>query len=368
VLLALALAERGFDVGAIGLLVGAGLAGSAVATALVAWRGDRLDARTALLVATAFTALGYFAVASLRSPTLLGLAAFLGMVNGFGRDRGAAQTLDLSLLANTVTPSDRTRVFSRYTFVQEVAGAVGALGAASPTVLGVSVPAVFLGVAVLSALPLFFYNGLSSEAHAGAALASSPEVKHDPVVRRRVSSLAALTALDSLGGGFLAGSILAYWFFRRFGLAPESLALLFFTARALNAMSYLVAERLARRFGLIRTMVFTHLPSSALLLMVPVVPVAWLAIALFLARESLVQMDVPTRQSYMAAVVPPSARTFVLGVTGVVRSSGWAVGAPLAGLAMSIGLAAPLYLGAGLKILYDLALFRAFQAVRPPEE
>jgi hypothetical protein len=110
------------------------------------------------------------------------------------------------------------------------------------------------------------------------------------------------------------------------------------------------------------------LPSSALLLLVPLVPVAGIAIALFLAREALVQMDVPTRQSYMAAVVPPSARTFVLGITGVVRSGGWALGAPLAGLAMSIGLAVPLYLGAGLKILYDLALFRAFHAVRPPEE
>jgi predicted MFS family arabinose efflux permease len=137
----------------------------------------------------------------------------------------------------------------------------------------------------------------------------------------------------------------------------------------LNALSYLAAERFARRFGLIRTMVFSHLPSSVLLLALPLVASPWAAIALFLAREALVQMDVPTRQSYVAAVVPPDARTFALGVTGIVRSAGWAVGAPLAGLSMgALGIAAPLYAGAVLKIAYDLALFGAFRRVRPPEE
>jgi predicted MFS family arabinose efflux permease len=188
-------------------------------------------------------------------------------------------------------------------------------------------------------------------------------------VRRRLGGLAGLTALDSVGGGFLAGSILSYWFFRRFGLAPETLGVLFFAARALNAASYLAAERFARRFGLVRTMVFTHLPSSGLLLALPLVGSAWAAVALFLAREALVQMDVPTRQSYIAAVVPAGARTFALGVMGVVRSAGWAVGAPLAGFAMgAVGIAAPLYGGAILKILYDVALFGAFRQVRPPEE
>lgn len=369
VLLALALAERGFDVRTIGLVVGAGIAGGAVATAVVAGRGDRLATRAALLLATALAALGYGAVAAVSSPMLLAFAAFIGMVNGFGRDRGPAQTLDLTILADAVSPADRTRAYSRYTFIQEVAGAFGALGAAAPTILHASTHTVFVGIAFVAALPLLIYNGIPTRRVGAATLGAPQDVARDPVVRRRVGSLAALTALDSLGGGFLAGSIIAYWFFRRFGLAPESLGVLFFAARALNAVSYLVAERLARRFGLIRTMVFTHLPSSVLLLMVPLAPAPWAAIALFLAREALVQMDVPTRQSYMAAVVPPGARMFVLGATGVVRSAGWAVGAPLAGLAMSVsGIGSPLFLGAGLKVLYDLALFRAFRQVRPPEE
>ncbi len=377
VLLGLVLAERGFEASIIGVVVGAGLAGGAVATALVAWQGDRLGRRAPLMVATALTVLGYGAVALGPSAALLTLGAFVGMLNGFGRDRGPAQTLDLAVLADAVPPTDRTRVYSRYTFIQDVAGAVGALGAAAPTVLssnadiplGTAYRAVMFGLAVVSTLPLALYGGLHPAITEAEPAGRRDSVPRDPVVRRRVGSLAALTALDSVGGGFLAGAILSYWFFRRFGLAPEALGALFFAARVLNALSYLAAERLARRFGLVRTMVFTHLPSSALLLAVPLVLSPWAAMGLFLAREALVQMDVPTRQSYVAAVTPPAARTFALGLTGVVRSAGWAVGAPLAGLAMSaVGIAAPLYGGAGLKILYDLALFRAFRHVHPPEE
>jgi len=376
VLLGLALAERGFGVQSLGLIVGAGLAGGAVGTALVAWYGDRFGRRAPLMAATALTAAGYGATALALSPALVVVAAFFGMLNGFGRDRGPAQTLDLSVLAGVAADADRTRIYSRYTFIQDVAGAIGALGAALPAVAsaatGITLDAafrlVFAGLALTSLISLILYAGLDVASMGDPADLRSTGPS-DPVVRRRIGSLAGLTALDSVGGGFLAGAILSYWFFRRFGLAPEALGVLFFAARGLNALSYLAAERLARRFGLIRTMVFTHLPSSGLLLALPLVATPWAAITLFLAREALVQMDVPTRQSYVAAVVPPAARTFALGVTGIVRSAGWAVGAPLAGLAMGgLGIAAPLYGGAVLKILYDLALFGAFRHVRPPEE
>lgn len=376
VLLGLALAERGFGAQSLGLVVGAGLAGGAVGTALVAWHGDRLKRRAGLMAATALTVVGYGAVALGPSPALLATTAFFGMLNGFGRDRGPAQTLDLSVLADLAQDADRTRVYSRYTLVQDVAGALGALGAALPAIastatgitLDAAYRALFIGLAVASGVSLILYAGLDT-APMGDAADLRGGMPRDPVVRRRLGSLAALTALDSVGGGFLAGAILSYWFFRRFGLAPEALGAVFFAARGLNALSYLAAERLARRFGLLRTMVFTHLPSSVLLLVLPLVASPWAAIPLFLAREALVQMDVPTRQSYVAAVVAPGARTFALGVTGIVRSAGWAVGAPLAGFAMgALGLAAPLVGGAVLKIAYDLALFGAFRHVRPPEE
>jgi predicted MFS family arabinose efflux permease len=331
--------------------------------------------RGALLATTALTAAGYGAAALAPTPALLVLTALVGMLNGFGRDRGPAQTLDLSVLADLAPDADRTRLFSRYTLVQDVAGAVGALGAGLPSIASaagsVSLDSgyrlAFAGLAAATLVSLLCYRGLRvPPAGRSGALRGLPR---DPVVRRRIGGLAGLTALDSLGGGFLAGSILSYWFFRRFGLAPEALGALFFGARALNALSYLVAERLARRIGLVRTMVFTHLPSSGLLLALPLVGSPWAAVAVFLAREALVQMDVPARQSYIAAVAPPDARTFALGLTGIVRGVGWAVGAPLAGFAMgALGVGAPLYCGAALKIVYDVALFGAFRGIRPPEE
>lgn len=182
--------------------------------------------------------------------------------------------------------------------------------------------------------------------------------------RRRVAGLTGLFTLDSLGGGFLAGSILTYWFFRRFGLTGESLGPLFFAGRVLNALSYGWAAALSRRIGLVRTMVFTHLPSSLVLLGLPLAPTAALAAALFLARESLVQMDVPTRQAYVAAITRPGERTPALGLTALARNVGWAVGPALAGLATAaFGLPAPLVAGAGLKVVYDVALFASFRQI-----
>lgn len=379
VLLGLYLARLDVPPGIVGLIVGAGLAGGAVATLIVAVAGERLGRRRALVIVTTLGALGLGAAALAGSPIGLGVAVFLGMVNGMGRDRGAAQTLEQSVLADEVTDGARTGVFSRYALVQDLAGAVGALASAVPAGLEwlgapAGVPAyraTLLGLATVSLLPAALYAGLGSlGARTGTgATRGGLRVPLSAASRRRVRDLAGLFALDSVGGGFLAGSILSYWFFRQFGLSSQALGLVFFAARGLNAASYLVAERLAGRIGLVRTMVFTHLPSSAVLLVLPFVGHAWLAILLFLLRESLVQMDVPTRQSYVAAVTGPGERTFALGVTGLVRNAGWAVGPPLAGQAMAAwGLGAPLVLGALTKMVYDLALYGAFRRIRPPEE
>ena len=379
VLLGLYLGQLGLDAWALGLVVGAGLAGLAAGTTAVAFLGDRLGRRRTLVATTLLSAAGLVAVALAGTPVPLGLAAFLGMVNGMGRDRGPAQTLEQSLLADGVTDRARTRVFTRYALGQDIAGACGALAAALPAVLegalGLSPLAatrwtlVGAAAALLASLPLYF--ALPRDEPRGTPVAPGPwwRIPLSPEGRRRVGGLAGLFALDSLGGGFLAGSIITFWFFRRFGLAGDVLGPVFFTARLLNAGSYVAAEWLATRIGLVRTMVFTHLPSSVVLCALPLVPAAAPAIALFLLREALVQMDVPTRQSYVAAVTAPGERTFALGVTGVVRNAGWAFGPPLGGLAMSAaGLGAPLVIGAGLKIVYDVALFASFRHVRAPEE
>lgn len=231
--------RRAREIRSLGLIVSAGLAGGAVGTALVAWYGDRRARWGLLMAATGLTAAGYAAVALAPSPGLLVVAAFLGMLNGFGRDRGPAQTLDLSVLASVSGDADRTRLYSRYTLIQDVAGAVGALGAALPAVataatdmtLDAAYRAAFTGLAVLSGVSVILYAGLSTPLATQAADLRGG-MPRDPVVRRRLGSLAALTALDGIGGGFLAGTILSYWFFRRFGFAPEALGVLFFAARA----------------------------------------------------------------------------------------------------------------------------------------
>ncbi|MBI2404512.1 MAG: MFS transporter [Gemmatimonadetes bacterium] len=379
VLLGLYLAEMGSGAAELGVIVGAGLAGMALGTTWVAWHGDRVGRWPTLIAATVLSGLGLVGLAAFEAGPLLPAIAFAGMLNGMGRDRGPAQTLEQSILADAVPGANRTAVFARYALAQDVAGALGSLAAGAPKLLEALWslgPAsayrwTFAGAAAVALLPVAIYARLAvpEQGPAGVTHASGRFAPLSPGARRRVGGLSALFALDSLGGGLLAGSIVSYWFFRRFNVAGDVLGPVFFAARALNALSYLAADGLARRIGLVRTMVFTHLPSSALLIVLPLVPSAPWAILLFLAREALVQMDVPTRQSYVAAVTSPGERTFALGVTGVVRNAGWALGAPLAGLLTRIaGLGAPLVAGAALKMAYDVALYYSFRGIQLREE
>lgn len=377
VMLGLHLAALGFQPKGIGLVVGLGLAGNALSTALLAGAGERVGRKRTLLTLSALSTAGLATLALTSTTGVIVVAAFLGMVNGMGRDRGAAQAVDQAILAERVQDRDRTPLFVRYTLAQDIAAAFGSLALGVPAWLqrasgldaGASYRWMFAAAAVTSLAQLLLYARLRlPAAHERAAdWESHPRVSG--AAKRRVAGLSGLFAMDSLGGGFLAGTILSYWFFRRHGLPPDAIGAIFFGARLLNALSYLAAGALARRVGLVRTMVFTHLPANLLLLVLPFVDVVWLAVALFLLRESLVQMDVPTRQSYVAAIVLPHERTFALGATNVVRHMGWTAGPPLAGFAMATaGLAAPLVTGASLKIVYDLSLYAGFRRVRPPEE
>ncbi len=187
--------------------------------------------------------------------------------------------------------------------------------------------------------------------------------------KKVLTKLTALFSLDAFGGGFLTDALVAYWFFRRFGIAEQDLGLVFFAVHVLNAFSHLGAAWLASRVGLVNTMVFTHLPSSLFLIAVPFAPSFKWAVLLFFCREALVEMDVPTRQSYVAAMVRPSERTFAAGITNLARNVFWAVGSATAGgLMQAVSFSAPLIVGGGAKVLYDVLLFRSFRRVKPPEE
>jgi MFS family permease len=376
VLLAIYLASIGWDVFRAGLLVSVGLAGSAVCTLLASIWADRFGRRRTLVVLGALNLLGAAALAWSRDAGVLFVAAFFGMINGLGRDRGPAYALEQAMLPETTTAERRTYALAWYSLALDAGLALGSLLGGLPFLLrqrwGWEAAESYQGAWVVCAslcvasLPLYLLLSKRVEVHrAGGSRSLAPE----PHVRRRVFSLAGLTGMDSLGGGFLTGALVSYWFFRRFGLGEEWLGPLFFAARVANAASHLVAAWLARHIGLLNTMVFTHIPSSLFLIAVPFAPSAGWAAALFLLRESLVEMDVPTRQSYIVAVVPPEARSFASGITTFTRNVAYAVAPGLAGLAMrGVALATPLFLGGGIKIAYDLLLYFSFRRIKPPEE
>lgn len=374
VLLGLYLARRGFDAGAIGLVIGSGLSGAAVSAAWAMYGADRFGRRRALLLLSVLAVAGGALLAFTGHVAGACAAAFLGMVNGMGRDRGALLVVEQAILPATAAPAERTRVFAWYNVLQDTGHAFGGLLAATPALLagaaGVDEFAGYqatLGIYVLLVLGAgTLYWGLSpaieTERPAAGTVVS-------PASRRIVLRISGLFAVDSVAGGFLGTALLSYFFFERFGAGEAAIAVLFFLARAANAVSHLGAAWLAQRIGLINTMVFTHIPSSLALVAVALVPEFWMAAALFLVRELLVEMDVPTRQSYVMAVVQPQERTWASGVTTLVRMGGWAVAPFAAGFLMQgLALATPLLIGAGMKIGYDLLLWNSFRALKPPEE
>jgi MFS family permease len=373
VLLGFHLAALGFDPRRASLVVGAGLTGGAVAALAATLAADRMGRRRFLVTLTVLGFAGGIVVAFGSAFAIVAAAAFFGMVNGMGRDRGAALVLEQAVLPTTTTDTERTRAFAWYNVLQDAGHATGALLAALPAILrrlasvgeAEGLRLSLLGAALLLLPTAVLYLGLGP----AVETPSRRSVAVTPETRRLVTRLAFLFGLDSLGGGFLTAALVSLFFHERFGVAAETVAPLFFGARVLNAASHVAAATLARRFGLLNTMVFTHIPSSLLLATVAFAPSFPVAAALFLLREGLVEMDVPTRQSYVMAVVRPEERTFVSGVTHLVRLVGWALAPPFAGLAMQgLALGAPLVAGAAMKIAYDVALYRAFRQVRPPEE
>jgi MFS family permease len=376
VVLAIYLFRVGLSSFNIGVVIATGLAGSALATVGVTTRADHLGRRRTLVVLSLLSATGALALAATPAVPVLLLMAFVGMVNGTGTDRSAAFSLEQAIIPGLVTDEARTWSLSWYNVVLDAAGSLGALAAALPFLLQrwlalsvlTSYRAVFIGCAFLSVATALLYSFASAAVEVHRPSTAGME-QVSPATKKIVAKLAGLFSLDAFGGGFLTDALVAYWFFRRFGVPEESLGVLFFAVHLLNAASHLGAAWLARRIGLVNTMVFTHLPSSLFLIAAAFAPSLKLAVLLFLCREALVEMDVPTRQSYVAAMVLPNERTFASGVTNLARNVFWAVGSSVAGFLMqNVAFSAPLVIGGGAKVSYDLVLYRAFRKLKPPEE
>lgn len=372
-LLPLHLLNLGFTPFQVGSIATATLLGSGLLTLLVGARAARHAWRTLLLAATVLMAGTGLALATVSGFWPLMLVALVGTVNPSGGDVSVFLPLEHAVLSSSVDQRERTAVFARYSLVGTLSAAFGALAAGVPAIaarslgieLTLAVQAMLLFYALIAGAAALVYRGLPRERDSSARV--SPSALGPS--RRRVYVLAALFSLDAFGGGFLVQSLLALWLFQRFGLSIEAAGSLFFWTGVLTAFSYLVAVRIAERIGLVRTMVYTHLPSSLCLLAIPFCNALPAVIVLLFVRAALSQMDVPTRSSYVMAIVLPHERPAAASFTSVPRSLAAAASPALAGYLLGISsFGWPLIVGGTLKIIYDLLLLGLFQRVRPPEE
>lgn len=328
-----------------------------------------------LILSAAFMAAAGAAFAVTRSYPLLVLASLTGTVGATSGEVGPFLSLEQAILPQTTDVGHRTTLFAVYNTAGALAGAAGSLFGAAPAWAGrwasvaptVALRAMFVLYATLAICVLLLFTALGPRVELSPGhTATRPGLRAS---RGIVLRLSALFGLDSLAGGFVVQSLLAYWLHLRWGVGPAVLGPVFLGIGVLQAASFLAAAKLAARFGLINTMVFTHLPSNLILMLVPAAPSLPWAIGLLLARHALSQMDVPTRQSYTMAVVAPAERTAAAAATNVVRNIAQAITPVLSGIAMqTVSLGLPFLLGGGLKVVYDLALFAMFRTMRPPEE
>ena len=380
VVLVLYLEQAGLSTPQIGLLLTLTLVGDTLISLYMTTTADRIGRRRMLLLGAGLMLFAGVLFVLTDNFLLLVIAATVGVISPSGGEIGPFLSIEQAGLSQAVPGEHRTRVFAWYNLVGSFAAAIGAfaggaltqaLQTAGRTPLESYRAAVF-GYGAMGLLLGLMFLRLSPAVEAPAANGVPGFSSRFGLHRSRgvVLRLSALFALDAFGGGFVMQSILAYWFHVRFGVEPAVLGGIFFGANLLAGLSSLTAARLAARIGLINTMVFTHIPSNVLLILVPLMPTLPLAVTVLLLRFSISQMDVPTRQSYTMAVVSPDERSAAAGVTGVARTVGASLAPVITGplLAAPALLSVPLFLGGGLKIVYDLLLYRSFRAHRPPEE
>jgi MFS family permease len=365
------LIEIGFTPLQIGIVATAALLGSAATTLVVGFLAPRYDLRTLLLACAVLMIVTGIAFPHLQHLVFLAAVAFIGTINPTTGDIGVHVPLEQAALAQGAADRERTHIFARYSLIGALAIAAGALAAAAPDLL------VSFGIAKLAALRAMFYlyaalGFIGAVFYALLPRSTTHESAQSTALgpsRRTVYKLAALFSLDSFAGGFTVQSLLALWLFERFELSLAIASAFFFWSNVLSAFSYPVAARLGKRFGLVNTMVFTHIPSSICLIIAAFLPNLTMVLALLLVRSALSQMDVPTRTSYVMAVVTPAERTAAASVTAVPRSLASAISPTLSGALLSASfLALPLVLCGVLKIVYDLSLLFSFRHIKPPEE
>jgi MFS family permease len=379
VVLVLYLSELGFNQVVIGGLLSLTLIGDSVISLIMTTIADRFGRRQILIFGASLMLFAGTLFAFTTSLPLLLIAAIVGVVSPSGHEVGPFLAVEQAALSQTVPDSRRTSIFGWYNLTGSLATALGALtgGGLSGILQNFgttsvnSYRVVVLAYAAMGVILVLMFMRLSPAIEAPTPNSAPLETRFG-LHRSRgvVFKLCSLFGLDAFAGGFVIQSIVAYWFHIRFGVDPTTLGAIFFGANILAAISALMAARVAARIGLVNTMVITHLPSNILLMLVPLMPNLSLAIGVFLLRFSISQMDVPTRQSYTMAVVASDERSAAAGVSGIARTIGASLSPALAGLLISnpalIG--TPFFVAGGLKVIYDLLLYRNFRSLRAPEE
>jgi MFS family permease len=365
----------GYSPAQFGVVATTALLGSALLTLAVGYLAPRFDLRSLLIAGALLMAATGLIMPNAQHLVLILAVAFIGTMNPSTGDMGVLVPIEHTVLAREAADTDRTRVFARYSLIGAIATAGGALAAAMPDLLRA------LGLGALPALQVMLYlyallgfagvacyRALPRAQHAEAKPASAPPSRLGPS-RGVVYKLAALFSVDAFAGGFAVQSLVALWLFERFGLSLSAASMFFFGTSVLAAFSFPAAAWLARRFGLVNTMVYTHVPSSLCLIAAAFAPNLVVVLVLLLVRAALSQMDVPTRTSYVMAVVTPQERPAAASVTTVPRSLASSLSPALAGLMLGTPYSGlPLVICGALKIAYDAALLLSFRHIKPPEE
>ena len=363
VVLVLYLASAGIDAHRIGILLTLTLAGDVVVSLFLTTHADSIGRRRTLIAGAILMAIAAAVFVSTRDFVMLVIAATIGVISPSGNEVGPFLAVEQVALADVAGARDRTNLYAWYNLGGSFATATGALAAgAISTFIGYR--GILIGYGVLGVVLALMFTQLSRDVDAQHHDVQVPSLLRIHKSRGVVYRLSALFAIDSFAGGLVVQSILAWWFYRRFGLSPAVIGSIFFGANIVAGISALTAARLAKRFGLLNTMVFTHLPSNVLLLLIPLMPTVGLAITVLLLRFSISQMDVPTRQAYLIAAVDPAERTAAAGITGVARTTGAAL-APILAVPLMSGTHdwIPFVAAGGLKIVYDLLLLRSMRRV-----
>jgi MFS family permease len=372
-LLPIYLVELGLSPVAIGAIVTSTLIGTALLTLWVGWIANRHSRRLLLLAAALLMAATGVGFATLTNFWPLLLVAFVGTMNPTSGDASIFVPVEQTVLTQTIAPRQRTALFARYSVIGSCATALGVLAAALPDFVtnwsgcsrAAAMQLMFGLYALLGLIAFLLYRPLSP------AIEIVEAAPHAPLrqSKRLVYGMAALFGMDSFGTGFLVQSLLALWLYQAFQISVTTAAAILFWSSLCSAVSYLVAVPIAARIGLINTMVFTHLPSNILLVLLPFAPDLATEIALLLARSALSQMDVPTRTSYVMAVVSPEERPAAASLTAVPKTFAWAAGSLISGYLLTLSpFGWPLVVGGCVKAVYDILLLIKFRSVRPPEE